>query len=404
MNVNVERASYRSGLIVVLCCIVAMLEGFDFQVIGVAAPQLIKELGLMPHQIGIAFSSSLIGLALGALSAGRFADRFGRKPMLISSLLVLGVFAFATGFVGNYKGLLLLRFLTGLGLGGTMPNIIAIVSEVVSRKRVTLAVAFMSCGFALGGMAVSMLAHAPAVGEARNLFFVGGVLPIILAPLLAMIVPETLGRHEQNSFRVGACQALFGEGQATSTLALWVAFALTLMQLSLLLNWLPTLVIERGFERSQAYAAIFTLNLGSVFGSLCIGWLCDRFGARWPMAVTYGAMAVALYLLSLVSSAGPLMVLSFAVGFLVLGAQFVLYGISPKVYAEANRAWGVGAAIATGRIGAILGPIVAGEMLQSGESGGEVLMLMVPLVLISGIAMLVLTTVESKRLSRVATA
>jgi AAHS family 3-hydroxyphenylpropionic acid transporter len=387
------------GLVFFLCFLIAVFEGFDLQVIGVAAPQLMRELGLSPAQSGFAFSASLAGLAIGAVCGGRLADRIGRKPSLVASVAIFGVLTLLTEFASGFGSLVVLRLLTGIGLGGSMPNIIAIVSETAARRNKTFAVSAMSCGLAIGGVVVALLARSfPDIGW-RGLFVVGGILPLLLVPALWAVLPETLRRPGAKAISAGAAHTLFGQGMAWSTLSLWLVFALTLLQLSLLLNWLPTLVIARGFAREQAMIAATVLNLGSVAGALSIGWLCDRFGAKRPMLAIYAVMALALYGLSLASQFSTLLGLAFVAGFTVLGAQFALYGLSPRIYPEAGRGLGVGAAVAVGRLGAIAGPLIAGVMIGRGASGGQVLLLMVPLVVLAGVAMLLLGQSAGEQLS-----
>ena len=401
LDASERRRSGSAGIAVLLCFLVALLEGFDLQVIGVAAPLIARDLGIGPDQSGWLFSASLVGLAIGAVVGGRLADRRGRKPVLIAAVAVFGLFTLAAAASTGFSSLLLFRFLTGLGLGGSMPNIIALVSEKVRPENVTRSVSAMVCGLSAGGVLVAQLARLlpPDMGW-RALFVIGGVLPLMLVPLLWIGLTETArpvirSGQPRRSYR----EDLFADGQGRVTIALWFVFSLTLMQLSMLLNWLPSLVIAKGMDRQLAFLAATILNIGGIVGSLAIGWLCDRFGARWPMLIVYAAMAAALYGLSLVASAQPLMALAFVAGFLVLGAQFALYGLSPRVYPGESRASGVGAAVAVGRIGAIAGPILAGQMLAGGRSADSVLLLMVPLVALAGVAMLALAAFTGRSLA-----
>ena len=401
LDASERRGSGSAGIAVLLCFLVALLEGFDLQVIGVAAPLIARDLGIGPDQSGWLFSASLVGLAIGAVVGGRLADRRGRKPVLIAAVAIFGLFTLAAAASTGFSSLLLFRFLTGLGLGGSMPNIIALVSEKVRPENVTRSVSAMVCGLSAGGVLVAQLARLlpPDMGW-RALFVIGGVLPLMLVPLLWIGLTETarpMARAGQP--RRSYWTDLFGDGQGRVTIALWLVFSLTLMQLSMLLNWLPSLVIAKGMDRQLAFLAATILNIGGIVGSLAIGWLCDRFGARWPMLIVYAAMAAALYGLSLVATAQPLLALAFVAGFLVLGAQFALYGLSPRVYPGESRASGVGAAVAVGRIGAIAGPILAGQMLAGGRSADSVLLLMVPLVALAGVAMLALAAFTGRSLA-----
>lgn len=395
------RPAGRMGIIL-LCCLVAVLEGFDLQVIGVAAPLISKDLGLGPEQVGFAFSASLVGLAIGALAGGWLADRLGRKPLLLIAVALFGVFTVGTAFATNLEALIVLRFLTGLGLGGSMPNIIAIVAETVRRERATFAVSAMAAGLSLGGVIVAQLARVLPPGTGWHiLFVVGGVLPLLLLPVLWWRLPETRKVQPASAApRTGILNALFGDRQAGATIALWIVFSLTLLQLSMLLNWLPSLVIAKGFAREQGFMAATVFNLGGIAGSLIIGALCDRFGARGPMLAIFALMAVSFWALAGAGTLALLLWAAFAAGFMVLGAQFALYGLSPRIYPDATRGTGVGAAVAVGRIGAIAGPILAGQLLGAGATADQLMLWMIPLVLVAGVAMAALARAAGSRLAR----
>jgi AAHS family 3-hydroxyphenylpropionic acid transporter len=206
--------------------LVAVFEGYDLQVIGIAAPHIRRALQFSPEQLGWAFSAGLIGLALGAVIGGWLADRLGRKPVLVGSAAAFGAFTIASAYSPDFSTLFALRFATGLGLGGAMPNMIALVSETAGRKHMTTAVAFMFGGAPLGGIMLSALARTEGV-DWRELFLVGGVLPIVIAPLLAFGLKEThRPDRTQSRARVDAWSAWFGKGSAVSTLLLWLVFAL----------------------------------------------------------------------------------------------------------------------------------------------------------------------------------
>lgn len=384
---------------VVLCFLVAVLEGFDLQVIGLAAPALRAALGLSPEQLGWAFSGSLIGLAVGAVGGGWLADRVGRKPVLIGSVIGLGLFTLLTTQAYDFNTLFAVRVAAGLALGGAMPNFIAMVSEVSPPRQITRLVALTSAGMPLGGILVGLTARFVMEDHGwHSLFLIGGILPLVIAPLLFIGLPETGGKSGKGSPQASYAKTLFGPGQAAPTLLLWFVFVITLLLLSLLLNWTPSLIIARGFEPSQAIIASIVLNLGSIVGSFVIGWLCDRKGVRGPMIVVYVGMAIALYLLSIAPTELLLMVCAFFAGFTVLGAQFVLYGVSPRLYEPRERATGVGAALAVGRIGAIFGPLVAGTLMGAGASGQQVVLVLAPLALVAGVAAVALAASAGERL------
>src|SRR3984885_3876578 len=268
------------------CAAVLFLDGFDTQAIGYVAPALAKEWGLTKGALGPVFSAGLFGLMIGALVFGPLADRIGRKNIIIFSTLAFGIGALVTAFVQDVNSLLAIRFLTGLGLGGAMPNAIAITSEFNPRRRRATMVMIMFCGFSVGAALGGLLAAAliPHFGW-RSVFIIGGVAPLLLAPILALRLPESVrflvltGRadarvaellrligpkaafapatqfvvHEPHLPGIPVLH-LFREGRTLVTLLLWVVFFMSLLDIYFLANWLPTVLNDLGASVSEAAA------------------------------------------------------------------------------------------------------------------------------------------------------
>jgi AAHS family 3-hydroxyphenylpropionic acid transporter len=205
-------------------------------------------------------------------------------------------------------------------------------------------------------------------------------------------MPETLVRVAAIRTRgTSVLHALFGEGRATPTLLLWLAFLPTLLILYLFLNWLPTLVIAKGLERSVAPQASMAFNFGSVAGALLFGWLVDRFHFRWPLTLAYLSLIATLFGLSASNGHAMVTALSGAVGFFLLGANYALYGVAPAYYPLAIRGTGSGASIAVGRVGSIAGPLLAGLLIGSGTSAAGLVQYMAPVAAVSAIAVFALS-------------
>ncbi|GAC1505932.1 MAG: hypothetical protein NVS2B1_15600 [Bradyrhizobium sp.] len=268
------------------CASVLFLDGFDTQAIGYVAPALAKEWGLTKGALGPVFSAGLFGLMIGALVFGPLADRIGRKKIIILSTLAFGIGSLATAFVQDVNALLAIRFLTGLGLGGAMPNAVAMTSEFNPRRRRATMVMIMFCGFSVGAALGGLLAAAliPQFGW-RSVFVVGGVAPLLLVPILSLRLPESVrflaltGRAHQRvaellatinpnaAFAPGTqfvihepelrgipVQHLLRDGRAPVTLLLWVVFFMSLLDLYFLSNWLPTVLNDLGASVSSAAA------------------------------------------------------------------------------------------------------------------------------------------------------
>lgn len=384
-----SRRASPTWVVLAVCLLAAMLEGFDIQSMGVAAPRMVPALGLSPGQAGWAFSASLIGLMIGASAGGAIADRIGRRPVLVASVVAFGLFSLATPLAGGFEALLAARVMTGLGLGGAMPMLIALASEQAAPARKATLVAVVTAGLPLGGAIAGVLARSSLAQDWRMIFVVGGVAPLLVAPLLCRTLP--LGRPEAIA-RQGrsALAALFAPGRLTITLSLWIGCALAALTLHLLLNWLPTLLVARGLPKGAAFGAAALFNLGGAAGGVALGLLADRFGPRWPMIGTFAGLALALLGLAGAGDGRAIAALAFVAGFLLMGGQFTLYGLAPRLYADAVRGTGVGAAIAASRLGSIFGPLAAAQLIGGGAASGAVVGALVPVALATGLAAAVL--------------
>ncbi|MDB5442323.1 MAG: hypothetical protein JWP73_699 [Phenylobacterium sp.] len=382
-----------AGLVVFVCFLIAAIEGYDIQAFGIAAPKLVPQLGLNPGQQGWAASAATIGLVLGALVGGWLSDRIGRKPVLIGSVAAFGLFSLATAASSSYETLLLARFATGLGFGGAMPNLATLAAEISRPERRGATLTAIFCGMPAGGIVAALTARlAGANLDWRSIFVAGGLVPLALIPVAILLLPETRPAREPAADR-NLLRALLGEKRAASTLLLWAVFVPNVTILYLSLNWLPTLVVDKGLPASEGFAAAMAFNLGAVIGTLALGAATDRLGWRWPLALAYLALAAAMGGLALAVHAGAIFALSALAGFLVVGAQFALYALPPQLYPPQLRAAGTGAAIGVGRIGSIAGPLIAGGLRSAGATPGEVFLAMTPVALAAAIFLVMLSRV-----------
>lgn len=396
-SIKVDVGARRRDWTLPLCFLAALTEGFDIQSMGVAAPQLAPALAIGRDQLGPVFSSSVLGLLIGAVLLGRVADRIGRKRTLIFSLAVYGVFSALTSFAWDFSSLLAIRLIAGLGLGGAMPNFIALSAEAVADRRRVRVVTLLAAGMPLGAAIAGMIA---AGSEWRNIFYAGGAAPLVLALTMAFHLPESRGfvLAKQSATMTEPRAAdfvgvLFGARRATTTLLLWLAFFAALLVLYLLLNWLPILLTARGLSRSGANLASVLFNLAGALGTLTLAALFESERRSRTIVIWYAAIGAALIALAFADGGmTSALTTSFAAGFFVSSAPLALYGMAPEFFPIISRATGVGASVAVGRLGAILGPLLAAALLSAGLGVRGVLLALLPLAGLAAIATLALLT------------
>lgn len=371
----------RGAATIALCFVTALLEGLDLQSTGIAAPGIGAAFKLAPSMMGWVFSAGLVGLLPGAFAGGWLADRVGRKTVLVWAVLLFGIFSFATAHAWDYPSLLGMRVLTGLGLGAALPLLIALTSEAADPAMRSTAVSLTYCGVPLGGAIASVIGMLKFEAGWRTIFYVGGIAPLLVALLLYLLLRESASfRHEalnQNPAdrRIGG---LFAQRVLGSTLLLWVACFFTLTVLYMLLNWLPSLLIGQGHTRAEAGVVQILFNIGGALGSVLTGRLVDRGSALLAVAIAYAGMLLALAGLGLSTGFVLTVVAGFVAGYCAIGAQAVLYARAPALYTTAIRATGVGASISVGRLGAIAGPLVAGQVLAAGAGAAGVMLSAAP--------------------------
>ena len=375
---------------IVFCVLVALCEGIDLQAAGVAAAGIGAEFKPRPDQFGTFFSASTFGLFLGAIFGGRLADSIGRKKVLVASIGLFGLFSLLTSLAQDVESLIAARALTGLGLGGALPMLLALVTESSATKHQSSNVAMVYAAMPLGGAAASLLIMLLATSHWRIIFIVGGVFPLLMAPLMAIGLPESAAfQRAQQTFvkrQAGSFKALFADGRRPRTLLLWASFLLELLFLYLLLNWLPILLVGEGMSAAQAAGAQIGFNLGGVFSAILIGHLLG--GRRRNLAIAGIFVASPILLVLLAKSPPQFSIIAAAVfllGCSVLAAQAFLYTVAPIVYPTAIRGMGVGAAVAFGRIGAIVGPKLGGMLKAAAHTPSQLLMDLVPVVIVGSL-------------------
>lgn len=382
--------------IVLGCAAVAMMDGFDNQAIGLVAPGLASTWHVAPAAFGPVFGSGLLGGLIGGLLFGAACDRFGRKPSLLVAILIFGCASLSTPLANGMAALRAIRLVTGFGLGGALPCIIAMTSETVPQRMRTRMVGWMFCGFPLGAVIAGVVAAylIPAAGW-QSMFVIGGVIPIALLPILWLTMPESLrflalrerrreiaailakmGRTADWNGEIAPTPVasrspvadLFSEGRAPTTLLIWLTLFLSLLMAYFLLNWLPLVSRQSGIGASGAAFAVASLNLGTIIGCLVLA----PYAGRTPGPVISGAYAAGAVAIALIGRSGTsstyLLTATFFAGFFATGAQFCMIALGAAFYDTRVRATGVGWSMGVGRVGGIAGPMAGGLLIAAGIS------------------------------------
>ena len=383
--------------VIALCFALVMIDGFDTQAIAFVAPALREAWTIAPNTFGLLFSAGLVGSMLGAMALGMLGDRIGRRPLIIASTLLFSVMSLLSATATGVETLAVYRFIAGLGLGGLLPNAIALVAEFAPRRVRSTAVVSTFIGFplgaVLGGMASARIV--PAYGW-ETVFVAGGLLPLIVLVIVWFKLPESLRFLVRN--RVGKqrvldvlarlrpdlrlsgvdairgpelrpsgppVQQLFIDGRGAWTLWLWLLAFSSLLLTYFLVHWIPLVLVDAGVAQGKAIMGVALLNLGGIVGSLVIGRISDRRGPYLAMGLPLAFAIVFVAVIGLSIEAGAAVVLSviFFAGVTFVGMQLNISALAATNYPAVIRSAGTGWSIAAGRVGSIVGPLVGGALV-----------------------------------------
>jgi AAHS family 4-hydroxybenzoate transporter-like MFS transporter len=381
-----------------LCAAVVFLDGFDAQVMGFVAPALSAELHIARVALGAVISSGTFGMMIGALIFGPVADRVGRRPVLVACVLTFGAGSLLTTSASSISALTMCRVFTGFGMGGAMPNAIALTAEYMPSRLRTTIVMTMFCGFSFGSACAGWVAAAVIrrLGW-QAVFFVGGVIPLLLAIVLFVALPESIrflalrGGHqrrisaylsrmvaglqlsgdvtpgEDSHFASSSVGQLFAHRRAGVTVLLWTMFFMNLLNLWFLNNWLPLILHDGGIGIEAASVITSLFQIGGLVGSLALAVLGGSRLSFRQLAGVFLAATIFILLIGEARASIPSLVAAvFLAGVAVIGGQTASNALAAELYPTPIRSTGVGWALGIGRVGSILGPILGGVLLSYG--------------------------------------
>ncbi|WP_286943662.1 MFS transporter [Acinetobacter sp. UBA6526] len=398
VNVNavIDQAKFTPfhWTILLWCLLIIIFDGYDLVIYGVVFPLLMQEWSVTSVQAGMLASTALCGMMFGAMLFGALADKIGRKNVILICVTFFSGFTFLGAFASSPFEFGILRFLAGLGIGGVMPNLVALTSEYAPKRIRSTLVGTMFSGYAIGGILSALIGSYLVESQGWQIMFLIAGIPLLLLPVIWKFLPESLtflvktGKTEQahriiqkispeqtitSSTRLtlnddnvptgSSVRGLFQQGRAFNTLMFWVLFFMCLLMVYALSSWLPKLMLAAGYSLGKSILFLLALNVGAMIGSIGGGILSDKFHLKPVIMGMLMAGVVALVGLGFNSPAYVLYGLVTVAGAATIGTSILLYSYVAQFYPLSVRSTGIGCASGVGRIGAIVGPILTGMLL-----------------------------------------
>ncbi|UAB20816.1 MFS transporter [Acinetobacter baumannii] len=389
--------SYR-WLLVGLCILLNIVDGYDVQVMSFTAASVSKEWALSGSVLGILISLGLVGMAFGSLFIAPIADKVGRRTIILSCLLLSGITMLFSSHVMNPYQLGILRFITGIGIGGLLTNGAVMANEFSTTKWKNLSVALLSTGYAIGAVVGGMIAYR-LIGTVgwRSVFMCGGIFTLTVLVLVYFVLPESveyqLIKRQSNSierinktlakFNIQAIHSfpaykelthgkvsiktLFKGNFKARTIFVWIAFFSVMAGQYFILTWTPKLLTMAGMTPEQGVSLGIILNFGGILGAILMAFLTVRYQINLGLSSFFALTAI--FITVFVLNSGNYiysMWIAVLVGIFNNGCVAGMYALANSTYDTEIRATGVGSAITMGRLGGILSPLGAGYLLDAG--------------------------------------
>ncbi len=373
-------------LIILICFLCNMLDGMDVLIISFTAPAIAKAWSISPANLGIVFSSGLVGMTVGAIFLAPLADRFGRKPLMILAAVIMGTCIYLTSYATDVNLLMIYRFISGLGIGTMMASTAAITAEYAPASTRDFWVSTVVAGYPVGAV-LTGISSAKIIAENgwEHLFELAGLATFLVIPILFFFLKESDEFKAKAKPEDAKISALFTSDFKWSTWQLWSALFLSFTTLYFLMNWIPKLASNAGLSMELAIYSGTIFNLGAIVGIPVQGYFSTRFGLKKSIGVLLLITAVLLGIFGQFSGSNLILVVLFFLGFGVQGSFVGLYAVAARMYPTAIRSTGIGWAIGMGRLGGILGPILGGILVGLGLGMAESFLFFALPSLIAGI-------------------
>lgn len=398
-EINNNQMSRYQWFVIIICLCLNIIDGFDVMVMAFTAPSVSAEWALSGAQTGLLLSAGLFGMAAGSIFLAPYADRIGRRRLILWCLGIASISMLVCAWVQSHLVLAALRFITGIGVGGILASSNVLASEYANTKWRGLAVSLMSTGYGIGATLGGVLSLM-LIGDYgwRTIFLAGGIMSVVMLLISMMILPESLDYllakrpksalekinkvtakmqlaplnalpiYQKNHAEKGSEIAkLFTGHTGFQTICLWVAFFLVMFGFYFVMSWTPKILISMGMSADQGVSIGMLISIGGILGAAIIGLLAAKIRIFYALSLFLGLTGVSIFLFVAVSGQiAVALVVGLVLGALINGCVAGLYSISPTIYSAEVRNRGVGYAIGFGRLGAIISPTFAGIFLDKG--------------------------------------
>jgi AAHS family 4-hydroxybenzoate transporter-like MFS transporter len=385
-------------IILAVCFLTAIVDGWDNQVIGFTAAAIAPALGVPLARFGEVFSAGLVGTLVGAVAMGRLGDSIGRRRALIVCTIVFALFTAATPLAGTILQLDAVRFLGGLGLGGAMPCFLTLVSEYAPKTRKALATGLLWCGYPIGGVVGALIGSRVLAHDGwQTIYYLGGATALLVSALQWLLLPESLQflvLHRARQERVSRVvrrlaprldlasvhliadeatgertrlRDVFADGRLVPTILLWIPLFITFMMTTCMVLWMPGLLKTAGMPLATAALMQAIGNLASLPSMAGAGFVLDRAPASRILPFTYAALALAFILLAIAARSTPVVAVAMVLIGLLQGPGIAgMLSLATSFYPSQVRTTGVGLAMGIGRSGQVAASLLIGWIIAQG--------------------------------------
>jgi MFS transporter, AAHS family, 4-hydroxybenzoate transporter len=357
----------RAALLVVgLCFAINMVDGMDVVIMSYIAPALARDWGIEPDAMGVVFSAGLAGMAIGGIFIAPLADRLGRRRIILTALTLMSAGMIASGFASSLWTLVVSRVVVGAGIGTVLAAMAALAAEAAPEGRRDMAVGIVQAGYPLAAVFTGLVAaHMLPIWGWQKLLLIAGAATVVMLPLTWAILPEGAPRKVEPT-ETSAVRALLGPELRASTILLWIAVFTGLMVLYFIVSWIPKLSIEAGLSETNGIYAGALYNLGAFVGTISMSFLSVRVPLGRIIPAFLVTSGVAMMVFGSVSISVPLTLLvAFLIGVSLQGGYNGMWPLAAAMYPESRRATGIGWAVAVGRGGAVIGPLIGGYLMAA---------------------------------------